>query len=245
MIACAPTSTPRVGCDGDRAPSGRRHLAPDDQLLLVAARQRERRHLDARRAHVELLDDPARSRSRIALRSTNPPFDERRPALVAEQHVLPQREREHQAVALAVLRDVADAALAALERAQLGEVLAADEHDAPLAGRRPMIASMSSVWPLPSTPAMPTISPAWTSNDTRSRGRWTAGTDVSAVSGACVASTCSSIPARRSAPPRHAGAGLDRELAHLEEDLGPDGALARLGRRQLAADHHLGELPAP
>jgi hypothetical protein len=31
--------------------------------------------------------------------------------------------------------------------------------------RRPVIASMSSDWPLPSTPAIPTISPARTSNE--------------------------------------------------------------------------------
>ena len=37
----------------------------------------------------------------------------------------------------------------------------------PLSGcRRPVIASISSLWPLPSTPAMPTISPARTANDT-------------------------------------------------------------------------------
>ena len=38
--------------------------------------------------------------------------------------------------------------------------------------RRPVIASISSLWPLPSTPASPTISPARTSNDTsRTAGR--------------------------------------------------------------------------
>ena len=35
-----------------------------------------------------------------------------------------------------------------------------------------MIASTSSVWPLPSTPATPTISPACTANETSSSGRW-------------------------------------------------------------------------
>ena len=42
-----------------------------------------------------------------------------------------------------------------------------------VAACRPMIAAMSSVWPLPSTPAMPTISPRRTTNDTpSSAGRW-------------------------------------------------------------------------
>ena len=33
-----------------------------------------------------------------------------------------------------------------------------------MTGRRPSTASSSSVWPLPDTPATPTISPDWTSN---------------------------------------------------------------------------------
>jgi hypothetical protein len=50
-----------------------------------------------------------------------------------------------------------------------GEVghLFAFEKDLPLAmGRRFRIASASCDWPLPSTPAMPTISPRWTSRET-------------------------------------------------------------------------------
>ena len=44
---------------------------------------------------------------------------------------------------------------------------AADQRSVPPSTlRRPAIASISSVWPLPSTPAMPTISPARTSNET-------------------------------------------------------------------------------
>ena len=42
IAAWAPTSMPRVGCEAISTFGSARHLAPDDQLLLVAARQRER-----------------------------------------------------------------------------------------------------------------------------------------------------------------------------------------------------------
>ena len=75
-----------------------------------------------------------------------------------------------------------------------------------------MSASISSVWPLPSTPAMPTISPRWMSKR-----------DV--VEGG---------PA--------AGVGDGRGPATDELDLVGDGGLAGLGGGQLAADHQLGQL---
>ena len=89
------------------------HLAPDDELLLVAARQRVRSDVDARRADVEVVDDLlACAHALPAGRSTRPSaYGGRR--LVAEHAVLPQRRGEQQAVVLAVFGDVADAVLAA------------------------------------------------------------------------------------------------------------------------------------
>ena len=92
--------------------------------------------------------------------------------LVAEHLVLPQRRVEQQAVPVAVLGDVADARLApraacpalVMSRAVRGRIVPA------LARRIPMIVSTSSVWPLPSTPAMPTTSPLWTPKSMSSTG---------------------------------------------------------------------------
>ena len=74
---------------------------------------------------------------------------------------------------MAVLGDVPDARAAQRSaRGRAGDVAAADRDDARAAdARRPVIASISSLWPLASTPATPTISPARTSKETpRSAG---------------------------------------------------------------------------
>ena len=70
-----------------------RHLAPDDQLLLVAARQREARHVDARACARRSSATISLVRRRAPPRSTKPPLSNGGLRLVAEQHVLPQRER--------------------------------------------------------------------------------------------------------------------------------------------------------
>ena len=95
---------------GDAARSGSAsHLPPDDELLLVAARQGERGHLGpgVRTSNSSMISlvrraAPRRGRSRS-------PVANGRLRLVAEHDVLPQRRREHEAVALAVLRDVPEA----------------------------------------------------------------------------------------------------------------------------------------
>ena len=113
MAACAPTSTPRVGMGRDQEDRVAAHLASDDELLLVAAGQRPGGHVDARRADVVLLDDA------LGVLAGTGPVDPRalgarRPRLVAEDAVLPERRVEQQAVPVAVLGDVADAGLAQL-----------------------------------------------------------------------------------------------------------------------------------
>ena len=61
MYSIEPTSRPRVGCAARTSFTGHRELARDDDLLLVAARQRARQRLDRRRADVELLDALSRA----------------------------------------------------------------------------------------------------------------------------------------------------------------------------------------
>ena len=81
-----------------------------------------------------------------------------------EQRVCGKRQRRHRAAAEAFLGHEVQALLAPPARRIVGDVLA-EEPDR--AGRRAQVlaesAAISSCWPLPETPAMPTISPARTS----------------------------------------------------------------------------------
>ena len=78
----------RVG--GDQQHRVAAHLAPHDELLLVAARERTSGGVDAGGADVVLLDDPRGVGART--RPVEPEaLDRRRPGLVAEDAVLPQR----------------------------------------------------------------------------------------------------------------------------------------------------------
>jgi hypothetical protein len=99
----------RVG--GDEHPRAGEHLPSDDQLLLVAARQREAADVDASGPHVELLDDPRRAfPGGGAIDETAP--RERRAGLVTEDHIFPQAHRQHHPVTLTVLGDVPETGLA-------------------------------------------------------------------------------------------------------------------------------------
>ena len=70
---------------------------------------------------------------------------------------------QHEAAPLAVLGDVADAVRRTMAaRAGAREVRAVDDDRPAVDARRPGDASTSSLWPLPSTPARATISPART-----------------------------------------------------------------------------------
>ena len=99
---------------------------------------------------------------RAPARSIQTPVDVRRLGLVAEDPVLPQRRLEQQAVPVPVLRDVADAGLAPAPGRPVGRGRCRRALIRPdSSGRMPMMASTSSAWPLPSTPAMPSTSPRW------------------------------------------------------------------------------------
>ena len=123
IAAWAPTSTPRVGCDAISQDRIVAHLAPDDQLLLIAAGQRARQGVDARRADVVLPDDPlgvgARARA-IDPRAAHGGLA----GLEAEDPVLPERRVEQEGVPLPVGGDPSDACLAPLARIPLRHVLA-------------------------------------------------------------------------------------------------------------------------
>jgi hypothetical protein len=107
-----------------------------------------------------------------------------------------------------------------------GELLAADADAARRGWRSPVSASISSLWPLPSTPAMPTISPARTSNETprTPRGRGRRDDEVSTCSSGSRAarlfstrSSTSRRPSSARGPPRsRPRAGSSRQLARAE-----------------------------
>ena len=147
-------------------------LAGDDDLLLVAARERRGARRAVRRRGRRTPASSRRARA-ISLRGNSQPKRESGgSSVVVERQVLGQREVEHEAAALAVLGDVAETRRRAPRaRRALVTSLPPTEDSAALGLRRPVIASISSVWPLPSTPAIPTISPARTSKDTSAHGR--------------------------------------------------------------------------
>ena len=115
-------------------------------------------------------------------------------AVLAQGEVLRQREVEHQPAQLAVLGDVRHAGVAG------GAHAAGRQTSSPAipmlpdsASRRPAIASTSSCWPLPSTPASATISPPRTVSETprtasrsRSSRTWRSSTSSTGSPTACV-----------------------------------------------------------
>ena len=102
----------------------------------------------------------------------NGPFRYCGVVVIAEDRVLVLLEGQHQPDMVAVLRHMGEAAVAQL--AGIGDGRSrrsACRRARPRrtsARRMPEIASISSDWPLPATPAMPTISPARTSKETSS-----------------------------------------------------------------------------
>ena len=201
----APTSRPRVGCAAMSTCGSSRDLARDDDLLLVAAGERLAARLRPAAADVELLDQ-RRCALDQAARAAASRARVRRPVEVVERDVLGERELEHEPAPLAVLRDVADARRRGCARVLAPvSVLPADEMLPLSALRRPVSASTSSVWPLPSTPAIPTISPARTLEGHAAHG----------LEAAVVA-------ARAGRRPRAALAGLGGRLLDAEQHVAAD-----------------------
>ena len=167
MYSIEPTSRPRVGWAASEELDRAAELAGHDHLLLVAARQVARRVEDARRPDVELADEVGRGgHDRVAVEADA--VGERLEVVRVEDDVLGDREGRARARTSggppARGRRRArrsGAGWAAPRRRRSGSM-------PPTVRRIPVIASTSSVWPLPWTPATATISPART---TRSRSR--------------------------------------------------------------------------
>ena len=211
----APTSRPRVGCAAIEDLRVAGDLARCDELLLVAARERRRPSSRAASADVELLDQTARPLDEAA-REEPAPARSGRIAVVVQRDVLGERELEHEPAPVAVLRDVPHPCVEHLRARSRARSRARRRSTFPETGRRsPVIASISSVWPLPSTPARPTISPARTVSET----------PLTAAQPALVVDLEVSHLQQRLA-------GLCRLLFHAEQHLAADhhAREARLGR---------------
>jgi hypothetical protein len=175
MLSMVPMSTPRVGwptsisfglADTSRAMTTFCWLPPESRPM---------RRSGFGRAHVEGLEQVARSGG-DGLEVEQAPAV-LHPVLVAEYGVLHHREILDHAVAQAVFGHVADAQLAEGGRQAVGVVRPAKgsalprKSTLPEVGRRmPDRISISSLWPLPDTPAMATISPARSSKPMSARG---------------------------------------------------------------------------
>ena len=119
-------------------------------------------------AHVVLLQQPASARGHAA--HLQPPATAQLGrAVLAQREVLGKREGQHQPAPVTVLGDVARRRRRSRAHAAPADLAAADVDAPGLRLGRPAIASTSSCWPLPSTPASATISPARTSSDAAHR----------------------------------------------------------------------------
>ncbi len=162
-----PTSTPRVGWLAMNSLSGRGELAGEHDLLLVATREASDVLAGTLRADVELVDallGVLADRCEVECDA----LGVGRLVVEVEHEVLGDGEVEDEPVDLAVLGDEADACAEHLVGAEPvierpSRVMVPAE-----LGTSPRIASDSSVWPLPWTPAIATISPCATSKDTSS-----------------------------------------------------------------------------
>ena len=139
-----------------------RQLARELDLLLVAARQRPRGLVRLGAAHVETARSARGAPPRLA------GGEERATAELvemADRHILPDAALQRQADAAAIGGNIGEPSLARgarrSRRARPPQI-----STSPATGRRsPAMHSTSSSWPLPCTPARPTISPPRTLSD--------------------------------------------------------------------------------
>ena len=129
----APTSRPRVGWAAISTCGSLGHLARDHELLLVAARQRRGGRVAAPPPRTSYSSSrPLGARAHPARRQ-QAAAREARAAVLAQREVLGEREVEHEAAAVAVLGDVADAGRRALPRTPAPRDVPAVDADRPAA----------------------------------------------------------------------------------------------------------------
>ena len=104
-------------------------LAREDDLLLVATGEPAGTRLRPAAADVELLHEPRRALDEAAREEPAEPRV-RRAAVVVQRDVLGDRELEHEAAPLPVLRNVAEARVVVAERVDVREVVAFEAHGA-------------------------------------------------------------------------------------------------------------------
>ena len=126
MNSIEPTSTPRVGCEAISTLSGAGQLPGDDDLLLVAARQRRRPASPWTGCGCRTPRSAASAFVAIAPRLSAMPLENSSRLVEVEDEVLAHGERADVPVVRAVLGDVADAVLEALPRAVLADVRAVE-----------------------------------------------------------------------------------------------------------------------
>ena len=181
-------------------------LAGEDHLLLVAAGERARLRLRARlRGRRTPRSAVARAR-RDGCGNSQPKREFGALAVVVQRDVLGDREVEHEAATLPILGNVTEAGVEVLRVRRRASRRRPRARSCPASGRRsPVIASISSVCPLPSTPAIPTISPSRTSKET-----------PRTFSMPRSSRTCSSSTARSGSP------GVQPALLDAKQHLAPD-----------------------
>lgn len=202
------------GVRGDQQLRGVAHLAADDQLLLVAAGERGRGDLDAGGADVVLAHDP------LGVRAGRLEVEERALAVgplgdMTEDAVLPERGLKQQSVPVAVLRDDGHAVLPALARRGSGDVGAVQAEHTVVEGAH----AHDGVDQFGLAVAL----------DARDAE------DLALVDGE------GDAVEHGTHHPVRVGGGQSQVVDGEHRRVG-DGRLAGLRRRQLAADHQLGEL---
>ena len=214
MNSIEPTSTPRVGCEATSTFSGRDSSRATTTFCWLPPDSDEHRRARWTGCGCRTPRPAPSAFSSIASGRSARPVENGVVAVAGRGPGSRRRVNDaDEAVVGAVLGDVADARRRATRAGPCREMsLPSSEIRRRRAGSAPSSALMSSVWPLPWTPAMPRTSPARTSNETS------------------LTTVC----------PRSSIDGEALDLEHRRRR--PAAASLSTTQLDRAADHHLGEL---
>ena len=245
-VSIAPTSRPRVGWTATISAGPEFDLAREDQPLQVATRQQPRLGVDRRRGDAYSSLRPSAS-ARAARVVEEPAARDRRLAVALHDQVVGDRQVRARCRRRAGPPERARRRAGSHGRPAGWRRRSPSTRTLPRHGRRPVMTSASSDWPLPATPAMPTISPPGRrARRPRSAGR---PRSLSAVTSRTASTTCPAPAAsarrprarrdrpsagpgrRRSRPARGRGGHL--AAAHDRDPVGDGEDLA-----ELVADEH-------